>query len=81
MDWDRPSVVGGAVTAVERAAIPGEEKEARAGYPEFIAGAHCDGADPAPYGDVPEGQYAGGNCDEMPVDGAKACDTVAVSPD
>jgi len=43
-------------------------------------GAQCDGADPAPYGEA-WGQYAGGRSDETPVDGAKACDTVAVSPD
>lgn len=73
--------MGGDVTDAERAAIPGEEKEARAGYPVLIAGAHCDGADPAPYGVVPECQYAGGKSDDTPVDGAKACETVAVSPD
>lgn len=80
-DCDKPSVVGGAVTPVARAAMPGEEKDARAEYPALMPGAHCDGAGPAPYGVVPECQYAGGRSDETPVDGAKACDTVAVSPD
>lgn len=79
--WDSPSVVVGEVTAAERPATPAGEKEVRAGYPAWIPGAQCDGEDPAPYGVVPDGQYAGGRSDDTPVDGAKVCDTVAASPE
>lgn len=78
-DCDSPSVVGGAVACPGRPTTPDGEKELRAEY-GLTPGAHCDGAAPAPYGDA-WGQYAGGRSDETPVDGAKVCDTVAVSPD
>lgn len=42
-----------------------------------MPGAHCEGADPSPYGVVPDGQYAGGRSDDAPVDGGRGCDTVA----